>query len=180
MTPPKASAAGVPNVTCIKHRDETRGDTSSIIRVLMPNMDVRESPSCYSTDPVNPLPKSCAELSKEFKIQVTLEGVEFVSANAPITKSENKPSTRLQQAPMTSSEEPAKVSQSPSARFRPPQVGEQDGESFLRWIPLQESSLTETTGPLRPSQASSKTTIGRPIYSRRKWLPVHNSYAYDE
>lgn len=178
MTSPIADAADVPDVTCIEDLDETRGDTSSISCVHMSNMDIREPPPDY-TDPVRCLSKSCVELSKEFKMQVTSEGVEFVSANVHSATSENEPSTRLKQAPMTSSGEPAKVSQLPSARSRPPQVREQDGERFLRWIPVQESS-TEMTDPLRPSQGFSETPPLRPFYSGRKWVPVHNSYAYDE
>jgi hypothetical protein len=178
MTPPISDAAHIPDVTSIECRYETRGDTSSISCVHMSNMDIREPPP-DDTDPVRCLPESCVELSKEFKMQVTSEGVEFVSANAPSATNENEPSTRLQQTPRMSSEEPAKVSQLSSARSRPSQVRGQDSERFLRWIPVQESS-TEMTGPLRLSQGFSITPPFRPLYSGRKWVPVHNSYAYDE
>lgn len=185
-TLPKADAARPPHLTCIECHD-TRAVTSCIISVPLSarNVPERESPPAYS-DPVNFLflRKFNMEIGKEFKMRVTSEGVEFESANAPSITSQNKPSTGLQEVPRASTEELDKALPITRMCSRPSQsvVSEQHDEFFVAG--LDESSSTETMGPLQPSHGSSETTTVtsnmQGIGFRCKLLPVHSFYSYGE
>lgn len=148
------------------------------------NVPERESPPAY-TDHVNFLRKFNMEIDKEFKMLVTSEGVEFVSTNAPIILSQNKPSWRLQELPRTPTEEPTKALLVTRMRSRPSQSVASEQRDEFYFVEL-ESSSTETMGPLQLSHGSSETTTvtsnvqGQPFGFRCKLLPVHSFYSHDE
>ena len=180
---PKADAARLPHVTCIEYHDDTRAVTSCIIDIPLSAGNVLEPESLSAAaNSVNFLflRQFNMEIGKEFKMRVTSEGVEFVSANDPNILSQNKPSTGLQEVRRTSTEEPAKALPVTRMCSRPSHsVVLEHRDEFLA-VGLEESSSTETMGPLQPSHGSSETTTVASNGFRCKLLPVHSFYSYGE